>query len=242
MSGYASGQPGEPDSDGPETGARNRPKPLLDRVRTAARSRSTVRPVPARWRVGSVSFGGFNSILESPAASKEKRMTREQIEATQKALATKVEGLSDVDPIEVCHLAMFEADWGDERVTVEIRDFGHRDPAHRYLCCAKTNDGPCCVGQWCRNAEMAIAITHWYKLDRNRHGLAARGAIRPVKQALLGAAHSSRGARHLRAPRLLWHGPRDALESCRARRGTHLGRSCQFMMTTARYSVGSRRP
>ena len=98
-------------------------------------------------------------------------MTREQIEAIQKALATKVKGLSDVDPIEVCHLAMFEADWGDERVTVEIRDFGHRDPAHRYLCCAKTNDGRVASGNGAETPEMAIAITHWYKLESEPPGL-----------------------------------------------------------------------
>ena len=48
-----------------------------------------------------------------------------------------------------------------------------------------------------------------------------------------------RGARHLRAPRLLWAWPPDALEPCRARRGTHLGWGCQCSVITARYCPAS---
>ena len=54
------------------------------------------------------------------------------------------------------------------------------------------------------------------------------GAIRPAKQALLGAALKRPG-----------RGPPDALEPCRARRGTHLGWGCQCSVITAWYCPAS---
>ena len=66
------------------------------------------------------------------------------------------------------------------------------------------------------------------------------GAIRPVKQALLGAALKRPGARDTCArPGCCGRGPPDALEPCRARRGTHLGWGCQCSVITARYCPAS---
>ena len=93
-------------------------------------------------------------------------MTKDQVEEARKLLATKVKGLSEVDTVEDCHLVTFEARWRDEPVTVEIRDYGRRDPAHRYTCVAKTEDGRVAVGNGAETPEMAILIAHWYKLDR----------------------------------------------------------------------------
>jgi len=93
-------------------------------------------------------------------------MTKDQVEQARKLLATKVEGLSEVDTVEDCHLATFEARWRDESVTVEIRDYGPRDPAHRYTCVAKTADGRVAVGNGAETPEMAILVAHWYKLNR----------------------------------------------------------------------------
>ena len=93
-------------------------------------------------------------------------MTKDQVEEVRRLLATKVKGLSEVDTVEDCHLATFEARWRDDPVTVEIRDYGHRDPAHRYMCVAKTEDGRVAVGNGAETPAMAILIAHWDKLDR----------------------------------------------------------------------------
>ena len=93
-------------------------------------------------------------------------MTKDQVEEARRLLATKVKGLSEVDTVEDCHLATFEACWRDEPVTVEIRDYGPRDPAHRYMCVAKTEDGRVAAGNGAETPEMAILIAHWNKLDR----------------------------------------------------------------------------
>jgi len=85
-------------------------------------------------------------------------MTKDQVEEVRRLLATKVKGLSEVDPVEDCHLATFEARWRDEPVTVEIRDYGHRDPAHRYMCVAKTADGRVAVGNGAETPAMAIEL------------------------------------------------------------------------------------
>lgn len=93
-------------------------------------------------------------------------MTKDHVEEVRRLLATKVRGLSEVDTVEDCHLATFEARWGDEPVTVEIRDYGPRDPAHRYSCVARTEDGRVAAGNRAETPLMAILIAHWNKLDR----------------------------------------------------------------------------
>lgn len=93
-------------------------------------------------------------------------MTKDYVEEIRRLLATKVKGLSEVDTVEDCHLATFEARWGDEPVTVEIRDYGPGDPAHRYMCVAKTEDGRVAAGNGAETPLMAMLIAHWNKLDR----------------------------------------------------------------------------
>ena len=90
-------------------------------------------------------------------------MTKDYVEEVRRLLASKVKGLSEVNTVE-CHLATFEALWRDEPVTVEIRDYGPRDPAHRYMCVAKTEDGRVAAGNGAETPEMAIRIAHWDKL------------------------------------------------------------------------------
>ena len=89
-------------------------------------------------------------------------MTSDQIKEIRKRLSEV--GVKEVDLVEVCHLATFEADIGDERITVEIRDFAPdcHGPEIRYQCCFKTEHGPV-LGNGAQSIEAAIVLAR-YKL------------------------------------------------------------------------------
>ena len=101
-------------------------------------------------------------------------MTKEQIEEVRRYLSTEVDGLSEVDLVEVCLVATFEADRGDERITIEIRDIAPDGypPELRYLCRAypcpvETEPRRVAVSNGAETPEVAIGVTHWNELDRS---------------------------------------------------------------------------
>ena len=79
----------------------------------------------------------------------------------------------------------------------------------------------------------------WLVRGRRSTGQPGRHSRR-VRQALLVCGPQEAGARDTCArPGCCGRGPPDALEPCRARRGTHLGWGCQCSVITARYCPAS---
>jgi hypothetical protein len=53
-----------------------------------------------------------------------------------------------------------------EEITVHVLDRGLQDPATRYLCEVRTENGQRIVGVPCESVEKAISVMQWDDLDR----------------------------------------------------------------------------
>ncbi len=87
--------------------------------------------------------------------------TEQRIAGIRRELCDDLTGLSDV-----CHVTTFKAYRGNDRITVEIEDYGDDSAPRQYRCYARAEDGRYATGNPAESPAMAIATAHWWDLDK----------------------------------------------------------------------------
>jgi len=74
--------------------------------------------------------------------------------------------IEEVSAGETYNVQIFDGYRKGKKVTVEILDYGsYFDPSVRFLCKAAQNDGKITSGNGASNAEEAIEVVQWERLD-----------------------------------------------------------------------------